>query len=89
MRELFIDNKAIEFIKKALANENAEGARLFISGGGCCKQFELIPVKKALKGDATCERDGIKLYIEKVIFDNTEKINIKYHERNGLLIDLE
>ena len=89
MKKLFIENKAIEFIKKALVNEKAKDVRLFISGGGCCKQFELTPVNRSLTGDVTCVQDGIKVHIEKVIIDNTEKISIKYHERNGLVIEFE
>lgn len=89
MKELLIDDKAVDFIKKALACENAQAVRLFISGGGCCKQFEITPVRKALTGDVTFEQDGIKVYIEKIISDNTELIKIKYLEIKGLVIEFE
>ncbi len=86
MNKLFIDDKAIEFISKALAKEIAPAMRIFISGGGCCKQLEITPVKKALAGDVTCIQDGIKVHIEKQIADNTEYIKIMFDEEKGLLI---
>ncbi len=89
MSKLFIDDRAIKFIKKALAKENAPAMRIFISGGGCCKQFEMAPVKKALAGDVTFTRGGITVYIEKGLADNTEYIGIKFDEQRGLLVELE
>ena len=89
MSKLFIDDRAIEFIKKALAKENAPAMRIFISGGGCCKQFEMAPVKKALAGDVTFTQGGITVHIEKELADNTEYIGIKFDEQRGLLVELE
>lgn len=89
MSKLFIDDRAIEFIKKALAKENAPAMRIFISGGGCCKQFEMAPVKKALAGDVTFAQDGLTVHIEKGLADNTGYIGIKFDEQRGLLVELE
>ncbi len=89
MSKLFIDDRAIEFIKKALAKENAPAMRIFISGGGCCKQFEMAPVKKALAGDVMFTQGGITVHIEKELADNTEYIGIKFDEQRGLLVELE
>jgi Fe-S cluster assembly iron-binding protein IscA len=89
MSKLFIDDRAIEFIKKALAKENAPAMRIFISGGGCCKQFEMAPVKKALAGDVTFTQDWLTVHIEKGLADNTEYIGIKFDEQRGLLVELE
>ena len=58
MTELLIDDTAIELIRKELIKENAFAMRIFIGGGGCCKHFEIIPVKKALSGDITFIRAG-------------------------------
>ena len=89
MSKLFIDDKAIEFMKKALAKENAQAMRIFISGGGCCKQFEIAPVKKALKGDVTYTQGGVKVHIEKELVSSTVSIGIKFDEQKGLIIDFE
>ena len=88
MTELLIEDNAIELIKKELIKGNAFGVRIFIGGGGCCKHFEIIPVKKALTGDITFMRGGVRVLVEKEIAENTSGIRIKYDEHKGLLIDL-
>ncbi len=88
MTELLIDDPAIELIRKELIKENAFAMRIFIGGGGCCKRFELIPVKKALAGDMTFMKGGVRILVEKEITDNTSDIQIRYDEHKGLLIDL-
>ncbi|VVB53622.1 Uncharacterised protein [uncultured archaeon] len=88
MIELLIDDTAIELIRKELVKENAFAMRIFIGGGGCCKHFEIIPVKKALSGDITFMRGGIRILLEKEIVQNSSDIRIKYDEHKGLLIDL-
>lgn len=89
MSKLIIDNRAIEFIKQALAKEDAKAIRIFTSGGGCCKQFEISPVKKALVGDVSYNQAGIDVYIEKDIVDNTSYIEIKFEDNKGLLIEFK
>jgi Fe-S cluster assembly iron-binding protein IscA len=89
MNNLFIDDRAIEFMKKALVSEKASAARIFTSGGGCCKQFELTTVKKALNGDVTFKQGGVTVHIEKEIAQNISSIWIKFHEQKGLLIEFE
>ncbi|VVB85406.1 Uncharacterised protein [uncultured archaeon] len=89
MSKLFIDRRAIEFMKKALAKENAPAMRIFISGGGCCKQFEITPVKKALSGDVTYRQEGIIVHIANELAENTSSIKIGFDERKGLSIDFE
>lgn len=89
MNNLFIDDKAIEFMKKALESEKAQAMRIFTSGGGCCKQFELTPVQKALAGDVTFRQGGVSVYIEKDIADNVDSIRVKFDEHKGLLIEFE
>jgi Fe-S cluster assembly iron-binding protein IscA len=89
MNNLFIDDRAIEFMKKAFVSEKASAMRLFTGGGGCCKQFELSPVKKALNGDVTFRQSGVTVHIEKEIAQNTGSIWIKFGEQKGLLIELE
>ena len=88
MTKLLIDNTAIELIRKDLIKENAFAMRIFIGGGGCCKHFEIIPVKKALSGDISFMQGGIRILVEKEIAENTSGIRIKYDEHKGLLIDL-
>jgi Fe-S cluster assembly iron-binding protein IscA len=89
MNKLFIDHKAIEFIKNTLAKNGAPSMRLFISGGGCCKQFEINSVKKAFAGDITCMQSGITLHIEKEIADNSTSIEIMLDEKKRLIINFE
>ncbi len=89
MTRLLIDDKAIELMKKALAKENAKAMRIFMSGGGCCKLFEIAAVKKALTGDITFRKNEITIYIEKELVDNTSIIEIKFDEQKGLLIDFK
>ncbi|GFO95921.1 hypothetical protein ig2599ANME_0103 [groundwater metagenome] len=89
MNNLFIDDRAIEFMKKALESEKASAMRIFTSGGGCCKQFELTPVKKALTGDVMFRQGGVTVHIEKEIAQNTGSIRIKFDEQKGLLIEFE
>jgi len=88
MTNLLIDDPSIELLRKELLKEKAFAMRIFIGGGGCCKRFELIPVKKALAGDITFMKSGIRILVEKEIVDNTSDILIKYDEHKGLLIDL-
>ncbi len=87
MNNLFIDDRAIEFMKKAIESEKASAMRIFTSGGGCCKQFEITPVNKALTGDVAFMEGGITVYIEKAITDNTGSVGIKFNEKKGLLIE--
>jgi len=88
MTNLLIDDPAIELLRKELIKENAFAMRIFIGGGGCCKRFELIPVKKALAGDMTFMKGGVRILVEKEITENTSGIRIKYDAHKGLLIDL-
>ena len=88
MTELLIDDTAIEIIKKELQKDDAFAMRIFIGGGGCCKHFEMIPVKKALAGDVSFIRRGLNILIEKELAQNSSKIEIKNDEHKGLLIDL-
>ena len=88
MTELLIDDTAIELMKNELKKENAYAMRIFIGGGGCCKRFEIIPVKKALAGDVSFMKGGLRILVEKEIAGNTSAIGIKYDEHKGLLIDL-
>jgi len=87
MNKLFIDDIAIEFMKKAIESEKASAMRIFTSGGGCCKQFEITPVNKALTGDFEFMEGGITVYVEKAIADNTEIVSIYFNEKKGLLIE--
>ncbi len=89
MSKLFIDDRAMEFIKDALAKENADAMRIFISGGGCCKQFEITPVKKALAGDVTFRQGDFTVHIEKELVDNAKAIKIGFDKQKGLIIDFE
>ena len=88
MTELLIDDTAIEIIKKELQKDDAFAMRIFIGGGGCCKHFEMIPIKKALAGDVSFIRRGLNILIEKELAQNSSKIEIKNDEHKGLLIDL-
>ena len=88
MTDLLIDDTAIEIIKKELQKDDAFAMRIFIGGGGCCKHFEMIPVKKALTGDVSFIRRGLNILVEKELAQNTSKIVIKNDEHKGLLIDL-
>lgn len=87
MNDLFIDDRAIEFMKKAIESEKASAMRIFTSGGGCCKQFEITPVYKALTGDVAFIEGGITVYVEKAIADNTGTVSINFNEKKGLLIE--
>ena len=89
MNKLFIDDKAIQFMINAQAKDKAPAMRLFISGGGCCKQFEINSVKKALAGDVTYTQGGITLHIEKEIADNSNSIEIILNEKKRLIINFE
>lgn len=88
MTELLIDDAAIEIIKKELQKGDALAMRIFIGGGGCCKHFELIPVKKALAGDVTFITGDMQIFVEKEITQNSSTIKIKNDEHKGLLIEL-
>jgi len=88
MTDLLIDDTAIEIIKKELQKYDAFAMRIFIGGGGCCKHFEMIPVKKALAGDVTFIRGDLRILVEKEIAQNSSTIEIKNDEHKGLLIDL-
>lgn len=88
MTDLLIDDAANEIIKKELKKGDAFAMRIFIGGGGCCKHFEMIPVKKALTGDVTFIRGDMRILVEKELAQNTSKIEIKNDEHKGLLIDL-
>jgi Fe-S cluster assembly iron-binding protein IscA len=89
MNKLFIDDKAIVFIKDELAKENASAIRIFTCGGGCCSRFQLAPVNKSLKDDVTRKKGGITVHIEKEIAENIDLIWIKFDKQKGLLIEFE
>ncbi|HEY9245519.1 MAG TPA: hypothetical protein VIO11_01605, partial [Candidatus Methanoperedens sp.] len=78
MSKLFIDNKAIEFLKKSLENEKSDAVRLFAGGGGCCKRFEITHVKKPLAQDVTFIQDGVTVHVEKEIAENASAIKIRF-----------
>lgn len=82
---MFIDDKAIRFIKEILKKENADAVRIFTSGGGCCKRFEITPIKKAISGDVVYKKDGLCIYIEKELVD----ISIRLDEKRGLVIEFK
>jgi Fe-S cluster assembly iron-binding protein IscA len=88
MTDLLVDDAAIEIIKKELKKDDVFAMRIFIGGGGCCKHFEMIPVKKALTGDVTFIRGGLNILVEKELAQNSSKIEIKNDEHKGLLIEL-
>jgi len=88
MTDLLIDDAAIEIIKKELRKDDSFAMRIFIGGGGCCKHFEMIPVKKALDGDVSFIRGDLRILVEKEIAQNSSTIEIKNDEHKGLLIDL-
>jgi Fe-S cluster assembly iron-binding protein IscA len=88
MTDLLIDDAAIEIIKKELQKGDAFAMRIFIGGGGCCKHFEMIPVKKALTDDVAFICGSLNILVEKELAQNTSKIEIKNDEYKGLLIDL-
>ena len=83
-----IDDKAIGYIQQHLRDENSKAMRIFISGGGCCARLEITPVEKALAGDATYERNGVILYVDKAVIEGASSIEIGFDEKRGLLIDL-
>jgi len=89
MNKLFIDDRAIVFIKDELAKESASAIRIFTGGGGCCCRFQIAPVNKSLAGDVTYKKGGIIVHIEKEIAENTGLIWIKFDEQKGLLIEFE
>ena len=87
MSRLLIEDKAIGLIQKELIKENANAMRIFTGGGGCCKRFEIAPVKKALAGDLTFIKGGITIAVEKELLENTECIHIKLDEKKGLILE--
>lgn len=87
MNRLFIDDNALELIKKEMAKENVHAMRIFISGG-CCSRFEITPVKKALASDVVFMQGKIKVYLEKELAENASDIKIKLDENRGLIIEL-
>ena len=87
MSKLLIEDNAIELIQKELIKENANAMRIFTGGGGCCKRFEIAPVKKALAGDVTFIKSGITIAVEKELLENTECIHIKLDEKKGLILE--
>ena len=59
--------KAVEMIKKALAEENLDGhgLRIAVQGGGCSGlQYALDFTNETRPGDTVYELDGVKLYID-------------------------
>jgi Fe-S cluster assembly iron-binding protein IscA len=88
MTDLFIDDSAIKIIKKELQKDDSFAMRIFIGGGGCCKHFEIIPVKKSLTGDVTFIRSDLLFFVAEEIAQNSSMIKITNDEHKGLLIDL-
>ncbi|MCX9083719.1 MAG: hypothetical protein OIN87_02850 [Candidatus Methanoperedens sp.] len=88
MTELVIDDASIEILKKELLKCDASALRIFIGGGGCCKRFEIVMVKKALTGDVTFKHGELRIFVEKEIALRSSKIEITNDEHKGLLINL-
>ncbi len=84
-----MDNRSIDLIKERIKKEKVQAMRIFIAGGGCCKRPEIIPVGKALAGDAIYECNGIRIYIEKGLAENSLAIEIKFEEQKGLIIEFQ
>jgi Fe-S cluster assembly iron-binding protein IscA len=89
MTNLFIDDKAIDFIKDYMGREDADALRIFVGGGGCCKWLEIAAVRKALAGDVTYNEGGLTLHVDKALVAGTSTIKITFDEQQKeLLIDL-
>lgn len=89
MGKLFMENEAVEFLKKTLEKERSSGVRIFAGGGGCCQWYEIAPVNNPLSGDVTFDQYGIKVHIEKELVNNARTIEIKFDENNGLRIEFK
>lgn len=86
--EFSIDERSVEYMKELIESEGEKDMRIFIGGGGCCKRLEMAPVDHALAGDVTYERGKIAIHVEKSLVDENSKIEIRFDEKDGLLIDL-
>ena len=71
---LSLTDKAVERFKKILKDEGREnyGIRIFADGPGCCgPSLALDLAEQAVEGDATFEKEGLKVFIGK---DAKEKV---------------
>ncbi len=87
-----ITEKAAEKAKMVLAEEGkAEwGLRVYNAGEGCCgPSFGLDIDEKAAAEDATFEKDGLKVFIDKGCLESVKEMQLDYYddgERAGFIL---
>lgn len=63
------------------------GIRVFASGGGCCgPSLAMDMAEKAEKGDATLEKDGLKVFLEKEANKLLSEATMDFSDKRGFII---
>lgn len=78
--EINVSPEAIEQLLALTAEEeNIEGVRIFVSGGGCGGMtYGMTLVDEPTAYDATWEKDGLKVYVDAVALSYLEGVEIDY-----------
>ena len=86
---LSLTDKAVERFKKILKEQGYEsyGIRIFTAGAGCCgPSLALDMVEKAMDGDVTFEKDGLKVFIEKDANMTLATAVMDFSEQRGFVL---
>ncbi len=87
---LSLTDKALERFKKILKEQGNEGygIRIFTAGAGCCgPSLALDMVERAVDGDVTIEKDGLKVFIEKDANATLAAASMDFSEQRGFVLN--
>jgi len=79
-------DKAIEKFREFLNGKNTHGIRIFTTAGGCGPSLAMDIADGAQKGDATLERNGVKVFLEKEANKLLSEATMNFSDDRGFII---
>ncbi len=86
---LTLTENAVKRFKEMIGEKkgNDYGIRIFASGGGCCGPSLAMDIAEgAKKGDATLEKDGLKVFLEREANKLLSEATMDYSDKRGIII---
>ncbi|MBU4319626.1 MAG: iron-sulfur cluster assembly accessory protein [Nitrospinae bacterium] len=87
---LTLTDNAVKRFKEMLVEENGNdyGIRIFAATSGCCGPSLAIDIADgAERGDATLEKNGIKVFLEKEASKLLSEATIDFSDKRGFIIN--